>query len=249
MELRKSLLQLTAVAGLALVPTLSMASTFDVLVGYADNLRPTGFFPTTWLGDPGVQSQSSAAQLFDSAAVRIDNTAAATLHITNFAVTMNGGSGPTYAIWNALDILAGGIGIFTQTFSYNFDASDNSPFGTPPPGLDALAAGSNGIGGCSSTAALIGTVAGYAALCDANRPIVSFDANGIHFAFDDKGHILDTGYYDFVNNNVDGNESINWNKIGSGAHRDGTSPVPLPASLPLMLIGLAGLGLAKRRKG
>ena len=249
MKLRKLLLSATALAGLAMVPSIALAATFNVLVGYADNLRPSGFFPTTWLGDPGVVSQSSGAQLFDSGAVRIDNTGATALHITNFNVTMNGGGGPTYNIWSALDVAVGGIGIFTQNGGFNFDSSDNSPNGgNAPGGLNPTLAGANGIGGCSSTAALIATIAGLQATCTANRPIVSFDLNGTHFAFDDTGHILDTGWYDFVAQSPDGNESINWNAIGSGASRGGTSPVPLPASLPMLMAGVAGLWWVGRRK-
>ena len=248
MKLRKSILPAIALAALTAVPSIALAGTFDVFVGYADNLRPSGFFPTVWLGDAGVVSQSSGAQSFDSGAIRIDNSGATALHVTNFNVTMNGGTGTSYSIWNAIDIAVGGIGIFTQVFSYNFDSSDNSGNPFAPGGLNPTLVGANGIGGCSSTAALIATVAGLQATCTANRPIVSFDINGTHFAFDDKGHILDTGWYDFVNQSPDGNESINWNSIGSGADRGGTSPVPLPASLPLLMAGVAGLGLLKRRK-
>lgn len=245
MKLRHLLLA-TAFSGLSMAPTIASASSFDVLVGYADNLRPSGFFPTRWLGDSNVVSESSAAQSFDSGAVRIDNTSATNLQITNFKITMNGIGGVVYSIWNTLNIASGKTGIFTQTTPYNFDSSDNSGNGSPPGGLFPTAAGANGIGGCSSTSALIATVAGLQAMCDAHRAIVEFDANGTHFAFDDAGHILDTGWYDFVNYSPDGNESIDWNKIGSGAQRGGT--VPVPASLLMLLTGVAGLGFTRRRK-
>ena len=248
MKLRKLAVQGVVFAGLSILPSITFASTFDVFVGYADNLRASGFFPTTWLGDAGVVSESSGAQSFDAGALRIDNTGGSTIHITNLTVAMNGGTGFVYNFWNALDVVAGGIGIFTQTFSYNFDSSDNSGNAFAPGGLNPTLVGANGIGGCSSTAALLATIPGLQAICDANRPIVSFDVDGTHFAFDDKGHILDTGWYDFVNQSPDGNESINWNTIGAGAVRGGTSPVPLPAALPLLMAGIAGLGMIKRRK-
>ena len=48
---------------------------------------------------------------------------------------------------------------------------------------------------------------------------MSFDIGAQHFSFNDSGHILDTGNYDFVNFSPDQNESINWNVIGRGASR------------------------------
>jgi hypothetical protein len=234
----------TAAVGLSLA-TSAQADTFSVFTGYADNLRPSGFFPTTWLGDAGVLSQSAAAQSFDSGAIRIQNTGASAITISNFSVTMNGGGGPTYNFWNALTIGAGQNGIFTQTFSYNFDSSDNS-FGSPPGGILPLDPGGNGIGGCSSTAAAL-ALAGITGLCAGRQPIVSFDIGSTHFSFNDSGHILDTGNYDFVNYSPDGNESINWNLIGSAASRGG-SGVPEPATWAMMLVGFGGLGSALRRR-
>jgi hypothetical protein len=232
-----------AVAG-GLGASAAHADTFAVYTGYADNLRASGFFPTPWIGDANVVSESSASQSFDSGAVRIRNTGATAITISNFAVTMNGGGGPTYNIWSSLTIGAGKDGVFTQTGSYNFDSSDNST-GGPPGGIDGSAAGSNGIGGCSSTAAVQAS-AGITAYCAGRQPIVSFDEGGNHFALNDVGHILDTGNYDFINGSPDGNESINWNLIGTGATRGGT--VPEPATWTMMLLGVAGVGFAARRK-
>ena len=73
MNLRKLLLAATFVAATAVTgaaATAAQADTFTVFTGYADNLRASGFFPTTWLGDAGVVSESSAAQSFDSGAIR-----------------------------------------------------------------------------------------------------------------------------------------------------------------------------------
>ena len=65
--------------------------------------------------------------------------------------------------------------------------------------------------------------------------------------FNDTGHILDTGNYDFVNNSPDGNESINWNPIGGAATRAGG--VPEPSTWAMMLAGFGLLGFAALRRG
>jgi hypothetical protein len=213
-----------------------------VFVGYADSLRASGFFPTPWLGAAGVVSETVLPQTFDAGAIRIDNTGASAVTISGMTVQMNGGSGPTYAIWSPLVIGAGDIGIFTQTAEFNFDSSDNS-FGSPPGGILPLDPGGNGIGGCSSSAGAQ-AAAGITGLCDSRQPIVSFLINGTAATpLNDTGHILDTGNYDFVNNSPDGNESINWNVIGTEANRGGTT-VPEPSTWAMMLIGFGGLCFA-----
>ena len=236
-----ALAALSVAAGLG--ATAARADSLSVYVGYADNLRASGFFPSPWLGDANVVSQTPNGQSLDAGAIRIRNTGATSITITNLSVAMNGGSGPTYSIWSSLTIGAGQDGIFTQTGSYNFDSSDNSTSGAPG-GIVGGSPGSNGIGGCSSTAAAQ-AAAGITAYCAGRQPIVSFLENGTLMTLNDVGHILDTGNYDFINGSTDGNESIDWNLIGSGGTRGG---VPEPSTWAMMLLGVAGLGLAARRK-
>jgi hypothetical protein len=81
----------TAVAGLVLLACLgARAGTITVYVGYADNLRPSGFFPTPWLGDPGVVSQTPTGESLDTGAVRIDNNTGAAITISGMTVTLGG---------------------------------------------------------------------------------------------------------------------------------------------------------------
>ena len=217
------------------------ADTFNVFVAYADSLRASGFFPTPWIGNSGVVSQSTTAvnPNLDSGAVRIDNTGASPIVITNMQVSLNGGSGPTFALWSALTINPGQIGIFAQTNPLNnaqFDTSD-SPFLGTAAGADAA----HPLGGC--------TAAVNAAICASHAPIISFLENGTPVTLTDTGNILDTFGYDLVNLGPpagDLNESINWNAIGSTPTRTGVTPEP--DSIFLLITAAGGTFAITRKK-
>lgn len=247
-SVRVGLLGAVAVATLGLSAVAAQADTIAVYVGYADNLRPSGFFPTPWLGDSNVVSQSPANQTFDSGAIRIDNNGGSSIDITNFQVYFPN-INFTYTLWNTLTIGAGQIGIFAQNnfADTQFDTSDFGIFGAFPP-ASLNPSGSNLIGGCSSPAGQVAS-AGETAACDAAVPVISFMIGSTSYSFNDTGHILDTGGWDFVNNgafNEDGNESINWNAVGAPASRGGNVPEPL--TITLLGAGLAGIGAMRRRR-
>ena len=90
------------------------------------------------------------------------------------------------------------------------------------------------------------------AACTASDPVVSFVVGANPYSFTDTGQILNTGGWDFVNNSYageDGNESINWNAIGSAPVRGGTPPpIPEPSTYALFGLGLAAVAFAHRRR-
>src|SRR5579862_8907175 len=102
MNLKKLLLTASFISTAAIAGTLatSAQAAISVFTGYADNLRPSGFFPTPWLGDPGVVSETPSGESLDTGAIRILNTGGSAITVSNFTVTMNGGSGPVYNFWS-----------------------------------------------------------------------------------------------------------------------------------------------------
>ena len=237
MRIRRVILLVTAL----LVATSSFAGKITVYVGYADNLRPSGFFPSPWLGASNVVSQTPTGQSLDTGAIRIDNTSGAAITISNFTVTFNAGT-IVFNFWSPLVIPNGFNGIFTQTSSYNFDSSDFGLFGAGPVNVDPA----HPLGGCTNPQGST-----EVANCIAFRPKVSFSINGAPaVTLTDSGHVLDTFGYDLINlppPGGDGNESINWNLIGSPASRGGT---PEPGTLLLLGSGLLGaIRFGRRRLG
>jgi hypothetical protein len=228
---------------LLLIPFAAKADDVTVFVGYTDNLRPSGFFPSPFCGDASVtvcQVAPLVAGGLDAGAIRILNTSAAPITISNLTVTLNPGTGPlVFTLWANATINPGDNAVFGQTASFNFDTSD-SGFLNGVPGL-AIDAG-HPLGGCTNPGAL---TPAQATECIANEPTVSFLANGLPLSFTDKGTILNTFGYDFINGSSDGNESINWNVIGSSPIRGGSTPEP--ATSTIMLLGSGMLAWFRRR--
>jgi PEP-CTERM motif len=228
-------------AALVMAASQAHADSMNVYVGYTDNLRASGFFPSPFCTGNGTTCQVDTADagVLDGGVFRIDNTGATSLAITNITVTLCGGS-CVFQLWDDVTIASGARGIFGQrTPSQNFDTSDTDDFfDSPGKGI-----GINGIGGCTVASDLTSS---ELAACTANDPVISFEENGNPVSLTDTGSILNTGGYDFVNDSRDGNESIQWNLIGGSSTRGGS--VPEPITLVVFGAGLAGAAAMRRRK-
>jgi hypothetical protein len=223
------------------------ANAVEVFVGYADNLRPTPFFPTPFFGDPSVAlfaGESPLTHQLDSGAVRIFNNTAIDFVVTSLDVHMRNGTGTDFNLWGGFlgagfTLHPGQNAIFVQTSGENFDSSDTDTL---------LGNGQSPSNNCSN-GALAAT-----ATCINNPPLVTLNGG---VPLKDTGHVLDTGGFDLVSanpcpNTADSpgncNESLAWRDIGTTGVGNPGGNVPEPATLLLLGSGLAGLFALRRRK-
>jgi hypothetical protein len=119
----------------------------EVQVGYADNLRPSPFFPIPWAGGAGVQLFAGSGPAFDSAAVRVINHTGGDITINDLKVD-SFGDGAVFQIWGGIlgagyVLHNGNSAIFAQTAEFNFDSSDDE--GGNPAALPVVHLTVNGV--------------------------------------------------------------------------------------------------------
>lgn len=216
---------LLAAAAACCVSVSAMAGTVNIDVGYADTLRPAGFFPNPWVGAPHTVTDDifGCASSGDCGAIGIDNrTGSTTLHVvlgqTSINFTNLGNLDGT------LTVAPGQFGIFVLD-----DSSDLSHIPGAGPGNPAV--------GCNGTS---GTDPNPAETCPMFA--LSLDGGATFTTFKDSGHVLDSNGWDEGGANL--TEAFQWRPVGTSGTHSGT---PEPLTVSLLAAGLLG-GLGLRRK-
>ncbi len=179
---------------------------YDVFVGYADNVRiGPSQSPTPWEGAAGVTFEGCSPDkscAFDAGAVRIANATALAETVDSVTVAFDG---CVYDIWpHGVTMPAGGQIILTQTAS---GAGNGCTAGSGPALMDSSDIGPGG--------------APWANNCHQSHviPQVTVTVNGVATTYPDTGQVLNTNGVDAADcprpGFAAGNETTQWVSIGS----------------------------------
>lgn len=193
----------------------------EVQVGYADDLRPSPFFPIPWVGDSNVIALADHDGGWDTGAVRLINNGTTALTLTAFNVD-GFGDGTNFDIWNGTGTNHIGSGIvfnpgqsviLAQNNGENFDSSDDE-------------------GGNPSALPMV-----HVTIAELN--------GGLSQSFIDTAQVLNTEGTDHLAQ-AGLNESHAWRDIGTFG---GQSGVPEPGTFALLAgLSISGAGILLRRR-
>lgn len=152
----------------------------------------------------------------------------------------NGGFGSDNGMLRIDNNTGAAINVSNLLYSINFSGNFSAASLVIPNGQKGIFV----LGDTSDVSFIPGATYGNLATgCTPACPIVNFSIDGgtTIQSFNDSGHVLDTGGFDFAQNGS--NESFQWRLIGTSG---GQSGAPEPAAWALMLVGIGGLGGALR---
>jgi hypothetical protein len=105
------------------------APIIEVMVGYADDIRPSPFFPSPWIANTSAPNFFFGGQDggWDTGAIMLINRDSTPITLTSLKVD-GFGDGSSFQIWNSnlpVTLQPGKYAIFAQNSGQNFDTSDD----------------------------------------------------------------------------------------------------------------------------
>jgi hypothetical protein len=172
----------------------------QVYVAYAENERPSPFWPNPWLGSPNTQFLGYPGPAYDTGAILIRNSGTSNVTLGPGARVDGFQDGSVYQLWDGLigsgvTIAPGQQVILAQTQA---DSSSASCTRGPASCLSNFDSSDTPVASPQSAA----------------TPVIHLTLNGSSQTATDTGQILNNGGFDF-GNSVGRNESVQWRLVGT----------------------------------